>query len=215
MTRSSDQPGLPQVESPTLAPGSRAHLDRRTFVGLAGKTAFLLGLGGLVFFSKVRRFLRPPGARAEPQFLSLCIKCQKCIEICPTGVIVPVLLTEDVRNAGTPRLNFRVGDCTRCLKCIEACPTGALQPIAKDDVRLGVAVVDQTKCIAWTWLGCTLCERECPVTAILLDEERRPVVDTAQCNGCGRCELICIAPIARSYGRGGGTGIVVVPVGPG
>ena len=32
-------------------------------------------------------FIRPPGSADEETFLSLCNKCGKCTEACPTGVL--------------------------------------------------------------------------------------------------------------------------------
>ncbi|MBM4452362.1 MAG: hypothetical protein FJ024_07815 [Chloroflexi bacterium] len=109
--------------------GDRDRLDslltRRAFVGLLGKGALVVAFGGLFrFFEPKRRFLRPPGAAPEAEFLSLCTRCLKCQEACPRGGIVPVLLTESVIAAGTPRLPT---DCCLCLQCTYACPTGALR----------------------------------------------------------------------------------------
>jgi ferredoxin-type protein NapG len=188
-------------------------VTRRSFLELAGKSTFLLGLGGLVaFWRRGDGFLRPPGALAGVRFSSLCIKCQRCQEVCPTRAITPVLVTEDLASAGTPRLNFRFGYCSLCRKCMEVCPTGALASIPDEQVRLGVARVDKDKCIAWDWVACTKCQKECPAEAIYLDEGNRPVVDADRCNGCGQCEYVCIAPMARTYHGGGGKGIVVTPI---
>jgi len=145
-------------------------LTRRALLGLVGQAVIVVGLGGFIrFFGRKDAFLRPPGALTEGEFLSLCLKCQKCQEVCPMGTITPVLLTENVLSAGTPRLDFHLGYCNLCMKCIEVCPTGALQPIKKEVVRLGVAKVDREKCVAWIWEGCTKCYEECPCEAIVLD----------------------------------------------
>ncbi len=194
--------------------GIRSGITRRAFFSLSAAATGLLCLGGLASLFRRYRFLRPPGAAANPSFLSQCIKCQRCQQICPTGVIVSVLVTEDVQSAGTPRFDLRAGDCTLCMKCVEVCPTGALLPLSKEQVRLGIATVDKERCIAWTWKGCTLCEPECATHAIVLDESRRPTVDASLCNGCGRCEHVCIVSIARAYGDLGGKAIVVAPLEP-
>jgi len=101
-------------------------LTRREFVGLVGKGAIVIALGGLIRFLEPKdKFVRPPGALPEDEFLSLCIRCDKCRDVCPWGDITPVRLTESVIGVGTPRL--RRGYCPRCWKCIPVCPTGALQ----------------------------------------------------------------------------------------
>jgi ferredoxin len=100
-------------------------VDRRAFVGLVGQSAVLFAFGGLIRRrDPKRRFLRPPGAAPEEQFLSLCNRCQKCVEECPT-IIVPVTLAESIAGVGTPKMLF---SCGRCMRCAYACPTGALLP---------------------------------------------------------------------------------------
>ncbi len=192
--------------------GKWSHMTRRDLLLLAGKGTFLFGLGAIgFFFARRAGFLRPPGAREENAFLALCVKCQKCVEICPTRAITQVLVTEDVSAAGTPRLDYSFGYCSLCMRCIEVCPTGALQPVLKESVRLGMAQIVPERCVAWAWMACTKCSKECPEEAISLDADKRPVVEAAKCNGCGLCEYICPAPALRAYRGKGGKGIVIVP----
>lgn len=187
-------------------------LTRRALLGLGGRALSLVGLGGFIWLlGRNDNFLRPPGTLPEEEFLSLCIKCQKCQEVCPTGAITSVLLTESAAGAGTPRLSFRLGYCNLSMRCIEVCPTGALQPIEKEAVELGVAEIDKDRCIAWNWVGCTRCYSKCPEEAIFLDSAQRPVVDVDKCNGCGLCEYICPSSSLRSYPEARGKGIVVIP----
>ncbi len=193
--------------------GRQLALDRRAFVGLGGQALILVALGGFVRLAGGRQdFLRPPGALPPGEFLSRCIRCQKCLEVCPTGAITPVLLTEAALGAGTPRLDFARGYCDLCMKCVAVCPTGALAPIEKDAVRLGVAQVDRQNCVAWVWDACTRCLNACPSQAIVLDDRQRPVVDADRCTGCGKCEHACISTVVRSYRSTRGKGIVVWPL---
>jgi ferredoxin-type protein NapG len=102
-----------------------ALLSRRAFVGLVGEGALVVALGGLLRFIEPKdKFIRPPGALPEEEFLSLCIRCDKCRKACPWGLITPVPLTESVISAGTPRLPWH---CPHCNRCISVCPTGALR----------------------------------------------------------------------------------------
>lgn len=197
--------------------GSNFSLTRRAFLKLVWPAAVVIGsvvgFGGIVrLIWQKDRFVRPPGAATEGEFLSLCIKCQRCQQICPMGIITPVTLAENVANAGTPKLNFTLGYCDLCMKCPEVCPTGALQPIEEEMVRLGLAQIDKEKCIAWAWGGCTECYDECPLEAITLDDMGRPIVNDSICNGCGLCEYICPVSALRRYTGVSGRGITVVPV---
>ena len=173
----------------------------------------MVGLGGAVRLAGGRgTVLRPPGALPGAEFLSSCIRCHKCLEVCPTGIITSVLLTEAVLGAGTPRLDFTRGYCELCMKCAEVCTTGALVVADAGSVKLGIAHVDPENCVAWVWGGCTKCYKACPSQAITLDEMQRPVVDVSKCNGCGTCEYVCLSTVVRSYVSTRGKGIVVRPL---
>ncbi len=199
------------MEGPRSCTGSTC--SRRAFLIAAGQVAMVVGLGGLASaVSQSGSVLRPPGALPEDRFLSQCTRCRKCEQVCPTGVITAALLSDGMIQAGTPKLSFRSGHCDLCGECVEACPTGVLARFDKDSVRLGVAQIVKEKCVAWQWRGCTACYEECPLDAITLDEAGRPLVDAMRCNGCGRCEHVCIAPMVRSYGHGAGKGIIVTPI---
>lgn len=113
-------------------------LARRAFVGLVAKGAMVVALAGFIRFLGPKdrlirppgalprdRIIRPPGALPEGEFLSFCIRCNKCRDACPHGLIVPVLLTESVISAGTPKLKGYF--CSDCRRCIPVCPTGALR----------------------------------------------------------------------------------------
>ncbi len=103
-------------------------ISRREFLKLVVPAGVIIGIGGSIYvLSEDKVFLRPPGAVSEVRFLSLCIKCRKCEEICPQTTIETVSITEDVAGSGSPKLNFRVGACDFCMECVEVCPTGALE----------------------------------------------------------------------------------------
>lgn len=195
------------------AADTRPLLTRRAALGLGGQALALFGLGAFVRLMGGRlERLRPPGALPAEQFLARCIRCQRCVEVCPTGAITSVLLTEGVLGAGTPQMDFHRGYCDLCLECAQVCPTGALSPIDKDAVRIGVAEVDKASCVAWIWLACTKCHTVCPTGAVVLDDQQRPLVDVSKCNGCGLCEYVCVSTAVRSYTVSRGKGIVVRPL---
>lgn len=156
-------------------------------------------------------FLRPPGALPENDFLSRCNRCQRCVQVCPTRVIFPASMKYGFVRMNTPIVSFKNSYCNSCLKCPQVCPTGALQPVTEKSLDIGVAVIIEEYCVAWDWVGCTVCVDKCPLKAIYLDENKRPVIIAEKCNGCGICEIECPS---TSLGRGKkGRGVVVKPRG--
>ncbi len=197
-------------------------LTRRDFLATAGVVAGLAAAGGVFNrLEPVPVFLRPPGAVDEADFLARCIRCQKCLSVCPPRIIQPLSVVESIGAAATPIIDFSRNYCDFCEsdpadrpRCASACPTGALVPIEGKPTINGIAVVDKKSCIAWDWIGCTACIDACPQDAIHLDDKSRPVVDDEACDGCGLCELICPNTSLRAYGDAAtGKGIVVVPFG--
>jgi ferredoxin-type protein NapG len=143
--------------------------------------------------------LRPPGAVDEDDFAGRCIRCGRCVEVCPYRCVLPLDIRSGV-HAGTPLIAVQDSPCFLCMKCVEVCPTGALQDISYEETRMGLAVVDHHTCVAWT--GETLC-RTCYSVCPLRDQaielvEFRPVVNSEVCVGCGICVNAC--PVTLSNG---------------
>lgn len=190
--------------------------SRRKWLQLVGRLAKLTAIGGLLgslvaFFNvesgkrhtaqprvddKAEYSFRPPGALAETDFLSRCIHCYLCQDVCPVGCIQ--MKPDGEADRHTPFIIPRVKACTLCLKCGEACPTGALQSLAsKEDVRMGVAKVDEEICVSHLRTGvCGACFTACPMRgrAITQGLFNAPYVHTEHCTGCGLCEEVCIVP---------------------
>jgi formate hydrogenlyase subunit 6/NADH:ubiquinone oxidoreductase subunit I len=164
--------------------------------------------------------IRPPGSVAEAEFLERCIKCDQCINVCPTNVLQPATLKEGgVEALWTPVMNFNIAHCQlKCTLCSQVCPTGAIRQIAVAEklgagryadtgpVRLGTAFVDVSRCLPWAnHIPCVVCEEVCPVApkAIqAIDEEvkdvfgklvvlNKPFIVPDLCIGCGICQAEC------------------------
>lgn len=177
-------------------------LDRRAFVGAGAVCLLMAGVGayGLASGEPDATFVRPPGAASNASLLASCDRCNRCVQACPQGIIVPLQLSEGIVTYGTPTLAFSQGRCDFCMKCVEACPTGALAFGGERERDMGVAVIVSDACVAWEWSGCTVCHDECPVMgAITLDEKGRPEVHPDYCDGCGTCEAKCPSSSLRSY----------------
>ena len=145
------------------------------------------------------RFLRPPGALAEEEFESRCIRCGQCGEICPNRCIEYFDLENGVNSLNTPYIIPRTKACILCMKCGQVCPTGAIKPLqrtAEDilgHVMMGKARVEKALCLSYQGKTCGVCYRACPLqdVAIKVGLLEQPHVQDA-CVGCGLCERSCI-----------------------
>ena len=153
-----------------------------------------------------------------------CIGCHTCANACKMQNNVPMgMLWNRVLTEGCDIVDGAVGQypnvsraylpvaCQHCENpaCLRVCPTGAIGPFDPDVDKMGVAVVQKDRCVAY-YQGCVECQKACPYEAIALDETGHPVVDAAACNGCGVCENVCPALVYRSFAGGTRRGIVVV-----
>jgi formate hydrogenlyase subunit 6/NADH:ubiquinone oxidoreductase subunit I len=164
--------------------------------------------------------IRPPGSVAEPEFLERCIKCDQCVNVCPTNVLQPATLAESgLEGLWTPVMDFSVGFCQlNCTLCSEVCPTGAIQKTKLDrklgvgehaddgPIVVGTAFFNRGRCLPWAMeTPCVVCEEVCPVTPKAIgvyevEHERwdgkkvtlqRPYMRPELCIGCGICEHEC------------------------
>ncbi|VAX09489.1 Ferredoxin [hydrothermal vent metagenome] len=145
------------------------------------------------------RHLRPPGALADDMaFVSACIGCGLCGEVCP-----PKCIAFDKREGGnqvnTPYINPEIKACTLCEKCMNVCPTNALTHVARNEIKMGIAQIDRSACYPWVDRGvCGACVAICPLGEKAINFEfanmYRPVVREQNCVGCGLCVEICPHP---------------------
>jgi MauM/NapG family ferredoxin protein len=158
------------------------------------------------------RLLRPPGVDDEAQFLSLCLRCSLCMDVCPTSGLQPALFEAGLEGIWTPHLVPRLGYCDYgCNACGQICPSNAIPQLDLEDKRqavIGLASVDRNRCLPWAYgTPCIVCEEMCPVPdkAIELEHEQvgdvelqKPYVVADLCIGCGICEEHC--PLAGEAG---------------
>ncbi len=181
-------------------------MKRRSFVTLLGSAIATLpffsspAAGSFLSSPVALNRLRPPGAVAEDIFAGKCIRCGRCVEVCPYRSIIMLDIRAGV-FAGTPLVEAEKIPCYLCMKCVEVCPTGSLQPLGQQEVRMGLAVIDKFTCTTWSGLVlCRTCYDICPLKdqAIRLDE-LRPVIDEQNCTGCGMCTHAC--PVTTEDGN--------------
>jgi polyferredoxin len=170
-----------------------------------------------------RKAIRPPGSVEESEFLERCIKCDQCVNVCPTNVLQPATLMQaGLEGLWTPVMDMRIGFCQlNCTLCSEVCPTGAIQKIslekklglgqfaADGPISLGTAFFNQGRCLPWAMeTPCVVCEEVCPVSPKAIGTYdvqikrwdgtmvtlNKPYMRPELCIGCGICEHEC--PVA-------------------
>lgn len=137
-------------------------------------------------------FLRPPGARPEKEFLSRCLQCGQCAQVCIFDCI-SMRTGFNFFESGTPQIDPKKAACFLCMRCSAICPSDALEDVPIEKVRMGYAKLDRSKCYTWKEeLICRSCYERCPIkgTAMHLEHGEYPMI-TDQCAGCGVCEHVC------------------------
>lgn len=184
------------------------NLERRKFLGAVAAGAGFMVLSKVDTWPKTRpaRYVRPPGALPEDQFLDRCLRCGVCLKTCLTNALQPSGMEAGWERLYTPRLVPRVGGCERnCNLCGQVCPSGAIRALSLDEksyVRMGLAAIHKERCIAWEQNKlCLICAEVCPFHAIDFQEVtdpkgtfKKPFVAEKVCTGCGLCEEKC--PVA-------------------
>ena len=103
---------------------------RWVFAGIAGVLSYpFVRLSAAVndrgFHEKA---IRPPGSVEEKEFLERCIKCDQCINVCPTNVLQPSTLAQGGLEGLWNRDMFR-GICS-------ADDPGALMALIRPELRI-------------------------------------------------------------------------------
>lgn len=139
--------------------------------------------------------LRPPGARAEAEFIERCTRCGVCIGHCPQTILVK-------GRGGFPEVDFSSGECRFCGACAADCPSGALlqwnHPLEAWTAKAIVGPV----CVTRQGIVCYSCQDCCDMSAIRFSPGavKQPAVDPNLCTGCGACVRACpVDAIAVRY----------------
>jgi len=149
---------------------------------------------------RAAHWIRPPYALDELEFLLACTRCNACIEACPHQTIFPLAARLGVKFAGTPALDLVNKSCHLCedWPCVSVCEPGALRlpELEEDELppapKLARAEIDTERCLPWQGPECGACAASCPQPGALNWDRCRPVIDAAQCIGCGLCREACI-----------------------
>ena len=178
-------------------------MDRREFFGTAFRktTEEVVKRVNAKVENDAARWIRPPFALAELEFLLSCTRCGDCIDACPYTVLFPLSMGLGTSIGKTPAMDLVNKGCHLCAgwPCVNACETGALvmpEPSEDSDtpplpVLARVSINTQT-CFPYNGPECGACESSCPVPGALLWDQQRPYIDAEKCIGCGLCREACI-----------------------
>ncbi len=151
--------------------------------------------------SDAGRWIRPPFALPELEFLLSCTRCDACIEACSYRVLFPLSARLGASVAATPAMDLVNKSCHLCQDwpCVNACEAGALAiPESTGDSEaaplpvLALALINTQACLPYSGPECGACESSCPVPDALLWDQQRPCIDAQKCIGCGLCREACI-----------------------
>ena len=137
------------------------------------------------------KYPRPPWAQENRAFLSLCDRCNQCVEQCPRRVLrkseeeLPVL--KDL-----PVLSLDYGSCDYCGQCVDQCPTKALS--REKGIWIQTVAKVSGNCQRALDPHCDLCVDACIEGAIEL-QAKSIAIDSKKCTGCGECSLDCYSKV--------------------
>jgi len=165
------------------------------------------------------RWIRPPFAIDELDFLLACTRCDNCVDACPQNIIFPLSAKLGMKVFNTPAMDLLNHGCHLCegWPCIQSCETGALMiPIASPDdkitkqeesnvssVELGnndtkrvlpiiaTVTINTKTCLPYSGPECGAC-RVCPVEGAMIWTMEKPSINPLLCTGCALCREACI-----------------------
>ena len=217
------------LDTKQVVPAPDFSRRRLFFAGLVGVMAYPFirthGMNTDAHFEPT--LMRPPGSVEESDFLKKCIKCDQCVNVCPTNVLQPASFKEaGIEGLWTPVMKFEIGHCQlKCTMCSEVCPTGAIRRITVEEklgkndyeeegpVRLGTAFFDTGRCLPHAMeIPCVVSEEVCPTSPKAIQTKdveamdvygnivvlNKPFMVPDLCIGCGICENECPVKDSRA-----------------
>lgn len=137
------------------------------------------------------RCLRPPWS-TERQIRDLCTACGDCIRACPEAILI-------AGPAGTPCIDFTVGNCTFCGDCARACDENLFADT--DTIPWTLTAIVEPTCLLTAGISCQSCTDACDDEAIRFDMRAGIVgsvtVSPDNCTACGACVSVCPAGAIR------------------
>lgn len=155
--------------------------------------------------ARATRWVRPPFALPELEFILACTRCGDCIEACPHNTLFPLPSHYGADVAVTAALDVLNGGCHLCedWPCVAACEPKALtfpqesdtapESVTRKFPKLAHAEIITTDCLPYQGPECGACEGSCLVPNALVWRGTKPIIDMLYCTGCGLCREACIA----------------------
>lgn len=182
-------------------------MDRRSFfTQSAGKVAQKVTQHAAETARKnSSRWIRPPFAIDELDFLLACNRCGDCISACPYGIIFPLSSKLGVKVFNTPAMDLNNQGCHLCedWPCVNACEKEVLiLPIEKNEEKeasvkddplpkIASVTINVNTCLPYSGPECGAC-RVCPIEGALVWDMEKPRIVGRNCTGCALCREACI-----------------------
>jgi len=193
-------------------------MDRRDFfrVGFKKVTKTVVNEVDSRVEKKAKRYIRPPYAIAEVEFLLSCSRCDDCVTACPYQVIFKLSASLGADVVGTPALDLINKGCHLCKDwpCVTACTTSSLllpdiekpegedakdAKVEQDETitsiplpQIAKATLNEQTCLPFSGPECGACVPDCPVPGALILNAEKPYIIPDLCVGCGMCREVCI-----------------------
>ena len=182
-------------------------LDRRNFfrLGIHKAAKAAVDVAEARIMQQASRYIRPPFAIDEIDFLTKCTRCHDCIEACPHQTIFPLSAKLGIEIVSTPALDLINGACHLCedWPCVAVCEPEALKipetENSEDDIvyeqcspHLAEVHINPDVCLPYMGPECGVCGSVCPVPGAISWDLSKPQINMDICTGCAICRQSCI-----------------------
>jgi len=106
-----------------------------------------------------------------------CRDCGYCSYVCPFSAIT--------HKVDEFYYEIDQTKCQKCGICFSSCIGGFISRDKEDKTIVSIKIGDE--CI-----GCTMCARNCPSSAIISKVKEKHIIDETKCIKCGICATKCI-----------------------